>query len=222
MGYSGDYAAVLSEHLKERYGRDFVTLFLLGTCGDVNQNNPDPEKPIPPHTEIGARLADFYENSASAAIPIGAGVSTAAAVASVPRRSAIPEDNKKQIDTFSKDANPMRLRNLITYISVPQPTESALFVQCFRIGEVLIAFLPGEIYTAFGRRIKQGSPFAHTMVVENCNSSCGYIPTPEVFDPERNDLYETALCYHSCHAPEAGDILVETALALANRLYQSK
>ena len=116
----------------------------------------------------------------------------------------------------------MRLRNLIAYISVPQPTESHLWVQCIRIGDVLVACLPGEIYTAFGRRIKENSPFAHTIVVENCNSDAGYIPTAEVFANERNDLYEASLCYNSCQAPEAGDILVDKVLALANRLYQEK
>ena len=222
MGYSGDYAAALSTRLKERYGPDFVTLFLLGTCGDVNQHDPFSKDPIPTHKEIGAKLADFYENSVAAAQPVGSGVASAVEFVTVPRRSALYEDNLDSIAAFSKDANPMRLRNLITYISVPQPTESRLAVQCIRIGDVLIACLPGEIYTAFGRKIKEKSPFSHTIVVENCNSSVGYIPAPEVFDPERNDLYETALCYHSCHVPEAGDILVDKALSLADWLYQGK
>ena len=222
MGYSGDYAAALSKRLKERYGPDFVTLFLLGTCGDVNQHDPFSKDPIPTHKEIGAKLADFYENSVAASQPIGSGVASAVEFVTVPRRSALYEDNLDSIAAFSKDTNPMRLRNLITYISVPQPTESQLLVQCIHIGDVLIACLPGEIYTAFGRKIKEKSPFAHTIVVENCNSSVGYIPTPEVFEPKRNDLYETALCYHSCHVPEAGDILVDKALSLADRLYQGK
>ena len=35
-------------------------------------------------------------------------------------------------------------------------------------------------------------------------------------DPARDRLYETALCGHSCHVPEAGEILVENALRIAN------
>ena len=103
MGYSGDYAAVLSARLKERYGPDFVTLFLLGTCGDVNQHNPYSQDPIPVHKEIGNRLADFYENSVAATAPIAAGVGSAAELVSVPRRSALYEDNLDQIAAFSKD-----------------------------------------------------------------------------------------------------------------------
>lgn len=217
MGYSGDYAAILSQRLKERYGADFVSLFLLGTCGDVNHNDPNPQNPVLTHRELGERVADFLTASIAAATPLTrGGVATATETVKVPRRSAAYADNRARIEALTKgDASLMRLRNLITYVSVPQPTESELWVQCIRIGDVLIACLPGEIYTAFGRRIKAESPFAHTIVVENCNSPCGYIPTKEVFDPARDDLYETSLCYHSCHVPEAGDILADKALTLA-------
>ena len=219
-GYSGDYAAVLSRRLKERYGQDFVSLFLLGTCGDVNHNDPNPKNPLMPHTEIGARLADFFEASLTASAPLGAGgVSMLTEGVTVPRRSAAYEDNAERIrELAASTSNLMRLRNLITYISVPEPTESHLLVQAIRIGDVLIACLPGEIYTVFGRHIKENSPFPHTIVVENCNSACGYIPSPEVFDPARDDLYETSLCHHSCHVPEAGNILANAALTLAGRL----
>ena len=44
--------------------------------------------------------------------------------------------------------------------------------------------------------------------------------TAEVFDPERDRLYETALCGHSCHVPEAGNMLADAALALADRLHK--
>ena len=220
MGYSGDYAAVLSARLKERYGHDFVSLFLLGTCGDVNHNDPNPKNPVPSHKEIGNRLADFYENSAKASAPLGeGGVAVLTEAVTVPRRSALPADNADRIrELAASTSNLMRLRNLITYISVPEPTESRLLVQAIRIGDVLIACLPGEIYTAFGRRIKEASPFTHTFVIENCNSACGYIPTAEMFDPARDDLYETTLCHHSCHVPEAGDMLVAKALELAERI----
>ena len=39
-------------------------------------------------------------------------------------------------------------------------------------------------------------------------------------DPARDRLYETALCGHSCHVPEAGNMLADAALALADRLHK--
>ncbi len=74
----------------------------------------------------------------------------------------------------------------------------------------------------FGKQIKAASPFKHTLVIENCNTYCGYIPTKEAFDPETDDLYETTLCYHSCHIPEEGEMLTEKALSLAESLAECK
>ena len=154
VGYSGDYAAVLSRHLKERYGPDFVSLFLLGTCGDVNHNPTNPEIPVPTHVEVGAMLAERIKASFHAAAPLGdGGVATAIREVTVPRRSADFADNAESAAAFLKDTVQMRLRNLIAYTAIPQPSESQLLVQCIRIGDVLIACLPGEIYTAFGRRL---------------------------------------------------------------------
>ncbi len=218
-GYSGDYASYLSLKLKEKYGEDFVSLFLIGTCGDVNHLCPDRSVDILGYKEIGEKLAEYYENSKNAAKPLTkGGVASIKEYVTVPRRSADPKLLNPTIERFAKTASLARLRNMIYYVSRPEPESTDLAVQCIRIGDTLIACLPGEIYTDFGRKIKERSPFKNTMVVENCNTYCGYIPTKEVFDPEHDDLYETSLCYHSCHIPEAGDMLTEATLKLAEKL----
>ena len=218
-GYSGDYASVLSLKLKEKYGEDFVSLFLIGTSGDINHFNPDKSVPILGYKEIGKKLAEYYENSKNSAVPLTeGGVSAKKVYVNVPRRDANPKLAKERIERFAKAGDLMRLRNLVYYVSIPEPESTDLAVQCIKIGDTLIACLPGEIYTDFGKKIKAYSPFKHTMVVENCNTYCGYIPTKEAFNPERDDLYETSLCYHSCHVPEAGDMLTEAVLKLAEEL----
>ena len=37
---SGDYSSALSKELKKIYGPDFVSFFIVGTCGDINHINP--------------------------------------------------------------------------------------------------------------------------------------------------------------------------------------
>jgi len=74
----------------------------------------------------------------------------------------------------------------------------------------LVAF-PSEIFSEFGERVKQQSPFAHTMVVEQCNGWHGYIPTVEAFS---RGGYETSLAYQSHLVPEAGDQMSAAALEL--------
>lgn len=218
-GYSGDYSSVLSKRLKERYGQDFVSLFLIGTCGDVNHNPHDLALTKAGHDEIGNALADFYENSVAAATPIGGGgvASVKEAVTVACRPAEATRENTEKAKRYL-DTPGFRARNLIYYMAHPRPTEKPLLVQCIRIGDVLIACMPGEMYTAFGRRIKKESPFAHTIVVENCNSGGGYIPTKEAFASGHDDLYETSLCCYSCLAPEAGDMITDRTLEIAKQM----
>ena len=218
-GYSGDYASVMSEILKERYGHDFVSLFLIGTCGDVNHVNPDVNEPVTNFKIIGEKLADYYENSKNAAAPLTAGgVKSVKEFVDIKRRDASLEANKDKLVKLTEAKSYMRLRNMLYYVSKAEPEYTSLAVQCIKIGDTLIACLPGEQYTEYGRKIKAASPFKNTIVVENCNTYCGYIPSESAFDPEHDDLYETSLCYHSCHVPEAGNILSDKALELANNI----
>ena len=55
------------------------------------------------------------------------------------------------------------------------------------------------------------------MVIGNCNYYCGYIPTKEAF-AEGSDIYEITLYSHSNLIPEAGRILQDKALELANKM----
>ncbi len=221
LGYSGDYASALAERLKDKYGRNFVSLFLIGTCGDVNHLNPDPSAPELYNTDIGKKLAEYFENSVAASVPVvGNEVKSVKEYINVPRRSADPKDeaNRKKLQYLTEQSSLMCARNMMYYISKKEPASTELAVQCIRMGDVLFVCLPGEVYTAFGKYIKENSPFKHTFVIENCNTYCGYIPTKKAFDPATDDLYETSLCYHSCHVPEAGDMITAKALEIANTL----
>ncbi len=215
-GYSGDYSCILSKKLKEKYGKDFITVFLLGTCGDVNHLPPDANVPIKGYIPIGEALANATIEAVKNAVPIGGGVEVIKEFVEVKRR---PYDTTKELQEVARltKVSVMRARNLFHYISSNPSESSMLAIQGVRIGDVYIAVLPGEIYTTYGKQIKSGSPFEKTMVAQNCNSYCGYIPSHEAFD-EKSDLYEPSLCYHSCYVPETGDILVAKALEFAEKL----
>ena len=113
--------------------------------------------------------------------------------------------------------NPLRARNMMYYVTTNSKEYSDLYVQGILIGDIYISLLPGEIFTESGRKIKTLSPYKKTVVVENCNSYCGYIPTKECFS-EKSNMYEISLCYHSCHVPESADMIVDKALEIANKI----
>ena len=220
-GYSGDYSSVLSQHLKEKYGHDFVSLFVLGACGDINHVNPDDNIPIPAdhYRRMGKVLADAVIASLDNAETVPGGVKALFDTVEIDRRPVDKYIVQDQLEKWvAAGPNAMRNRNLLHYHATYQNvTSDILPVQALVIGDVLISVLPGEVFNAYGKYIKANSPYKRNMVAENCNEYCGYIPTVKAFAPE-TDLYETSLCRHSCLVPEAGTILSDKVLDLAKQL----
>lgn len=220
-GYSGDYSSVLSQHLKEKYGHDFVSLFVLGTCGDINHVNPDANVPIPAdhYRRMGKVLADAVIASLEQAESVPGGVKALFDTVEIDRRPVDKYIVQEQLEKWvATGHNAMRNRNLLHYQATYQNvTSDTLPVQAFLLGDVLISVLPGEVFNAYGKYIKENSPYKRNMVAENCNEYCGYIPTMKAFAAE-SDLYETSLCGHSCLVPEAGTILTDKVLELAKQL----
>ncbi len=77
-----------------------------------------------------------------------------------------------------------------------------------RIGEIGILGIDAEVLTEVGLAIKQGSPFAHTLIVTHCNGAQGYLPPKHLY---KEGGYEIDT---SPFAPGAGEIAVKEALNL--------
>jgi hypothetical protein len=87
-----------------------------------------------------------------------------------------------------------------------------LEVQFLRIGEVDVVGLPGECFTEYSLAIKRGAK-ARTFVVSLVNGELrGYIVTPAALAAGG---YEAN---NAVFAPEAGAVLVKTALSFGTRL----
>ena len=217
-GYSGDYAAIMSDELKKKYGHEFVSLFAIGTAGDINHFDPNPDNSRHTYKTLGPILASSVIESQKNRVSVNGTVSAKKEFVRVPRRSADIKLAEEGLKYRANLSNYAQLRNMLYYVSRKQPEYTDLAVQCIKIGDTLIACLPGEVYVTYGKEIKEKSPYKHTFVIENCNTYCGYIPSKKAFDPEKDHLYETSLCYHSCHVPEAGEMLVNAALKLADEI----
>ena len=217
IGYTGDFSSVIAKSLKEYYGNDFVSLFVLGACGDINHVNPDMNVVYPKngYQLIGKKLADAaYEIMGDAKQTYG-GVSIVTERIQIKRRIADAEFMNQKLGEMAK--KPLRLRNFLFYHASNEAEYSELYIQAIKIGDVCVYALPGELFVQIGLDIKANSPFTNSIVVENCNSYCGYVPTKEGF-AEKSILYEASLCYHSNLIPEACDILTKKALEIGNRI----
>ena len=214
--YTGDYSSILSKELKKKYGEDFVSVFALGCCGDINHiNNDRVTKPtLDTYREIGRALAAQAEVAMANAKPVGEGVQAVKEKIRIETRQAELAETKEEIaHLVATQRSLMRLRNLVYYQAYNTDTYKDLWIQAFKIGNVCVYAMPGEIFVNHGLRLKKESPYENCFVVENCNDYCGYIPTLEAFN-ENYDLYETSLCYHSCLVPEAGDQIVDRLLEM--------
>lgn len=221
IGYTGDFSSVMANTLKEYYGNNFVSLFVLGACGDINHSNPDLSVVYPKNEYqlIGKKMAAAVCEVITDAEQVEGCVGVITEKVEIKRRIADAEFmNKKLSEMVQK---PVRLRNFLFYHSSNEAEYSELYIQAIKIGDVCVYALPGELFVQIGLDIKANSPFTNNIVVENCNSYCGYVPTKEGF-AEKSILYEASLCYHSNLIPEACDILTKKALEIGNRLLQEE
>ncbi len=221
-GYSSDYGGVMGMELKKVYGQDFVTVFMIGTAGDINHIPSDPSLPRPVrgvhYRNMGRAIAKVAAEAIESAAPVGEGLAVIKEDITLERRRYTKERTADEIALRAeRDGGVMRALNLLYYQAVNKETHSTMALQVIRVGNTCIYVFPGEIYVDFGKEIKARSKFENNFVIENSNAFGGYFPTPEAFEAHC-DLYEASLCFGSRHVPEAGGQMVEKLLEMADRI----
>lgn len=187
---SADWPGELANTVAAVYGEDVVTLFLQGTCGDINQNPHEPTqlptRGVEKAVQLGRALAGAAMYAAERAEPM-----TALSMAAATEILAIPyytrdEGFMAQIAALKASSE---LGHFDRYLvdkgeSWPHDGRDAdVPIQAMRIGDVGIVALPAEIFVRIGLEIKQFSPAPHTFVVELANADVStYVPTADQAD----------------------------------------
>ena len=212
-GYSGDYSSIISKELKKVYGPDFVSLFLIGPCGNINHVNPDASVKCHSYTEIGKKLAVGALSAIADAKPVGYGVKMIKNTVRLTRRKLDNEALKAEsMRLLSYLPNAFRVQRMLNYNSSVTSDTAEVNVSGVKIGNTCIYLLPGEIFSSYTFDLKERSPFDNNIVVENTDQSIMYIPSEEVF-VENSYMYETTLGTN-CYEKGAGRKLVEGALEI--------
>ncbi len=89
-------------------------------------------------------------------------------------------------------------------------------VQVLTLGDTALVLLPGEMFVEFGLAIKERAAGRNVVTIAYANGTPGYIPHRSAY-PEGGYEVSEAFRYYgypACFAPEAGEGLVEAALAL--------
>ena len=81
-------------------------------------------------------------------------------------------------------------------------------LQVIRIGEVVLAGIPGQMSASLVLELRRRSPFRHTMVVGPADDETGFIPSTDECEPG---------C-HSIMPPGTGEALVDAAVQMLEKL----
>jgi len=227
LRFSADYPYTLSKLLGQVKGPDMVTLFSLGTAGDINHVNVqsrDPQKGPEEAARIGTILAGEVLKTYGRLKSVSGGeLQVRSAMVRLPLPEIRADDvgkaqalaaryGTKDEPKFLEKVHAFKVLDVNAREGKPWDVE----VQVISLGDqVAWVSLPGEIFVELGLAIKKASPFPYTIIATLANGSIGYIPTRRAY-PQGNYEVVSARC-----AAGSGEMLVETALKLLNDLKRS-
>ena len=222
--YFGFVCNRLAKELRSDAPEQFVGLMANGTSG--NANCIDFSKPREPFTfaDVGTYVSDLILEAVKG-IEYRSDVTIDSEFASFDVAVRMPSDEevsqaKNWIASHLQDRLPKTMDENYareTVLLSELPATRVMNVQALRVGDMVIAANPCESYGETGLKIRQASPFAHTMNIGLANGHCGYIPPPEMF---QLGSYTTWRARTSCLEEFAEPKMVETIQRLVSQLHE--
>ena len=169
---SGDYVSYLKDNL-ESEGKVGTVLFTASGHGNI-----DPricvQGDVKPVRDMGNELAEIISDALPSLAPLNAnGVAT----------SFEPW-------TFTTTWN-LSGRMLIYFPHAANGATVNTGVSALTAGNLALLGLPGEAVSEYRQKLRQISPFTHTIMVSLANDFLGYLPTDEILE---QGAYEAGLC----------------------------
>lgn len=229
--YSGDYISILAKQLKKVYGEEFVTVFLLGCCGNINHFDVSKASDAPDHyVMMGQKIAgEAIKTAAFAPKLTHSGLKTAFEVLTLNRREVSEaeiaeakhivatvkkiEGIKIAADGTNEDQYQLMMATALLNFLKNTPEKLNLPMQVIAIGEVKIYAFPSEIFCYFGKFIKERDG-GKCMVATLCNAAYGYIPTE---DMHYDTIYEARPSSNRVQR-DAGYVMADKLLEMAKNL----
>lgn len=229
--YSGDYISILAKQLKKAYGEEFVTVFLLGCCGNINHFDVSKASDAPDHyVMMGQKIAgETIKTAAFAEALKNGGLKTAFEILTLNRRAVSEEEIaearhvietikpipgiKIAADGTAPDQYRLMMSKALMKFLENTPEKIDVPLQVISIGEVKIYAFPSEIFCYFGQYVKEQDG-GKCMVATLCNAAYGYIPTE---DMHYDTIYEVRPSSNRLQK-DAGYIMSEKLLQMAKGL----
>jgi neutral ceramidase len=223
LEFSADYAYTLAKLIGEVKGPDMLTVFTIGTAGNINHvdvNSAEPQKGHGEAARIGTVLAAAVLKACAKLEALDAGsLHVASEIVKIPTDRIEPGDVEKArkiVAAYGTPAAGAFLDQVRAFKVLDieerhgQPLEAE--VQVIALGKDLAWIgLPGEIFVDLGRAIKIASPFRFTIVAELANGAIGYVPDRKAYSEGNYEVVNTRC------APGGGEMMVEAARRLLSR-----
>jgi neutral ceramidase len=195
---SADYFGAFAERMRELMGGDrdgppFVGIMANGPCGDVTNNDygfkPAPARKYAPYEKMRIVANDVAQEvlRVQRTTPHRDWVELKAAQTELALglRHPTPAMVERAREVLARPAgvNPIHQHEAEyarrTLYAKDWPEKVPVILQAFRIGDLGVAAIPFETFTATGLEIKAKSPFKDTFTIELANGGYGYLPTPD-------------------------------------------
>lgn len=198
---SADWPGVSMRFINKRLGG--ISVFLQGTCGDIDPVVAWKMRGFDASKEIGLRVAKAVINAINRSVKVKEhGLRVVSKSISLPLQQISHEDLIKIISIHLKRLESMKpditmdmsnilalvrfyresMNELCEKISKGLPKYIKRKIYLIKIGEVALLFIPGEVFMEVGLKIKELSHIKKLLIVGYTGAYAGYIPTLEEFD----------------------------------------
>ena len=230
--YSADFWHDIRCELRARFGEGLQVLSLCGAAGDISphfviyrreEEEMRRRRGVSERREIAVRVADGVSRALDCSKPATADIPFAHVVRRVglsPRRSTKEErewakaEYERAVQSFEADSWwPTQLRAVADGLQPAEPVPVEIHV--LRIGDLVLATNPFELFLDYGLRIKARSPAPQTAIVQLAAGRGSYLPTERAV---RGGGYG-AMPAVSTVGPEGGQELVEETLGMIQEVW---
>jgi neutral ceramidase len=222
---SADYPYALATLLGKVKGSNMLTVFTIGTAGNINHidvNSAEPQKGHEEAARIGTVLAgEVLKTYARLKPALGSKLQVASRTVSLQLAHLEPgdEERAKALATKLEGGHEVKFLDTVYAFKIldtidrqGKPLDAE--VQVIALGDQIAwVGLPGEVFTELGSAIKQASPFPLTILAELAHGPVTYFPNEAAFSQGNYEVVS------SRGAKGSGEKMVAAANALLNELY---
>lgn len=235
LDISADYPGVVTAGLKERLG-GAITLFTNGATADINPMRRDTWADV--EWVAGPIVAEaervWWAVQTSAEVPLSARseevslpflpLPSSQQLEEMARRFLAQQDDEAARPAERRVANAFRrwAEDALQNYEEEARLRCSVEIQVLRVGDAALIAVPGEFFVELGLQIKERMVAAGVRpawLLGYTNGNIGYIPARAAYAQGGYEV-ETAHRFYrqpACLAPEAGEAIVERAIALATQ-----